>query len=120
MERLTLVLGASLKDYRYSNLCVRTLISAHIPVTAIGLREGNINNIQVHNSIPELEDIHTVTLYLGPENQKQYYDYILKLNPVRVIFNPGTENSEFSEILKNAGIEVIEDCTLMMVEGGRF
>ncbi len=120
MGKVTLVLGASLKEYRYSNLCIRTLVSAHIPVEAIGLREGNISNIKVHSFIPELEDIHTVTLYLGPENQKSYYDYILKLNPVRVIFNPGTENIEFQEILKNAGIEVIEDCTIMMVEGGRF
>jgi predicted CoA-binding protein len=120
MNKSTLVIGASLKEYRYSHICVKTLVADQIPVTAIGLREGFIDQVPVKKGFPELTDIHTVTLYLSPENQLLWYNYIMKLMPERVIFNPGTENQEFEDMLANTGIEVTEDCTIMMVEGGRF
>jgi predicted CoA-binding protein len=120
MTKRTLVIGASLKDDRFSNMCVKTLVTGHFPVIAIGLREGMIDEIPVYTGFPELNNIHTVTLYLGPENQKKWYDYVLNLNPKRVIFNPGTENEEFKNLLLNAGIEVIEDCTIVKVQGGRY
>lgn len=120
MNKNTLVIGASLKDSRYSNICVKTLAAAHIPVQAIGLREGLIDQIRVQSGFPELSNIQTVSLYLGPENQVYWYDYVLKLNPKRVIFNPGTENQAFQDILADAGIEVIEGCTIVMVKSGEF
>jgi len=120
MNKTTLVLGASLNETRYSNTCVKTLVSGHFPVLALGLREGTIGQIPVMSGSPELNDIHTVTLYLGPVNQKPWYDYILDLHPARVIFNPGTENDEFRDLLSSAGITTIEDCTIMMVQSGRY
>jgi predicted CoA-binding protein len=120
MTKSTLVIGASLKESRYSNMCVKTLVSGQFPVTAIGLREGTIDEIPVLAGFPELDNIHTVSLYLGPDNQKTWYDYILKLNPERVVFNPGTENLEFQDILTEAGIEVIEGCTIVMVNSGTY
>jgi len=120
MTKSTLVLGASLKSSRFSNICVKTLASEQYPVTALGLREGIIHETEIMTGTPDLENIHTVTIYLGPENQKEWYEYILKLNPERVIFNPGTENEEFQNILESAEIEVIEDCTIMMVQSGRY
>lgn len=120
MSKTTLVLGASLKQNRYSNTCVKTLNSNQYTVLAIGQREGTIDSIPVVTGNPKLADIHTVTLYLGPENQKPWYDYILDLNPQRVIFNPGTENDELRHLLSSAGIETIEDCTIIMVQSGRY
>jgi predicted CoA-binding protein len=120
MTKSTLVIGASLKESRYSNICVKTLVSGHFPVTAIGLREGVIDETPILSGFPELENIHTVTLYLGPENQKPWYNYILKIKPERVVFNPGTENQEFEDMLSGAGIEVIEGCTIVMVKGGTY
>jgi len=120
MVKSTLVIGASLRESRFSNICVRTLVAGHFPVTALGLREGFIDNVPVQSGFPVLNDIHTITLYLGPQNQPVYYDYILNLKPERVIFNPGTENPEFQQILTRAGIGFTEDCTIMMVEGERF
>lgn len=120
MSKSTLVIGASLKESRYSNMCVKTLVSGRFPVTAIGLREGFIDETPVLSGFPEVNNIHTVTLYLGPDNQKSWYNYILKLNPKRVIFNPGAENEEFEEVLSDAGIEVIEGCTIVMVKAGTF
>ena len=115
-----LVIGASLKENRYSNICVKTLVSGHFQVTAIGLREGLIDETPVLSGFPKLHDIHTVTLYLSAVNQVPWYNYILELKPQRVIFNPGTENPEFQDVLTQTGIEVMEDCTIIMVEGGRF
>ena len=120
MTKSTLVVGASLNESRFSNQCVKTLVSAHFPVTALGLREGKIDGTHVQSGFPELHDIHTVTFYLGPQNQVSWYDYILKLKPKRVVFNPGTENLEFEDMLSGNGIEVVEDCTIMMVQGGRY
>ncbi|MFZ4549518.1 MAG: CoA-binding protein [Bacteroidales bacterium] len=120
MDKPTLVLGASLKPDRFSYRCVKTLVSANVPVYAIGLREGSIDRTPVYTGFRELHNIHTVTLYLGSENQIPWNDYIRKLKPVRVIFNPGTENPEFEETLKAEGVETIEDCTIMMVQGDRF
>jgi len=120
MSKSTLVIGASLKENRYSNICVKTLVSGQFPVTAIGLREGIIDETPVLIGFPELHDIHTVTIYLGPDNQKYWYNYILKLNPERVVFNPGTENQEFEDLLSDAGIEVIEGCTIVMVKAGMY
>ena len=120
MIKSTLVIGASLKESRYSNICVKTLVSGQFPVSAIGLREGSIDQIPVQSGFPELNNIHTVTLYLGSGNQKSWYNYILKLNPKRVIFNPGAENEEFEALLSDAGIEVVEGCTIVMVNSGTF
>lgn len=115
-----LVLGASLKPHRYSNIAIRSLESSDYDVVAIGLREGEIANIPVQTGFPKLEDIHTVTLYLNAERQKLYYDYIIALKPKRVIFNPGAENFEFKEILEKNDINFEFDCTLVMLSGKRF
>lgn len=120
MQINTLVLGASLKESRYSHRCVQTLAAAHIPLAAIGLREGFIDGVPVVTGFPELQNIHTVTLYLTPANQIAWYDFIFNLKPKRVIFNPGTDNPDFAHKLELAGVEVVVDCTLMMVQGARF
>ena len=120
MIKSTLVIGASLNENRYSNICVKTLVSGHFPVTAIGLHEGLIDETPVLSGFPKIESVHTVTLYVGPQNQKPWYNYITVLNPKRVVFNPGTENGEFQNLLTGIGIKVIEDCTIMMVNEDRY
>ena len=119
-EKLTLVLGASPKPDRFSFAAVLKLVKNGIPVVAIGLREGEVKGVKIVKPFPELHDVHTVTLYVGPKNQEIFYDYILNLNPKRVIFNPGTENEEFEEALAKQGIEVLRDCTLVMLNRGNY
>jgi len=119
-QKKTLVLGASLKPHRYSYKAVIKLLSNHIPVVAVGLREGAIGEVKIEKPFPEFSDIHTITLYIGPKNQPFYTDYILKLNPARVIFNPGTENPELENLLNSKGIEVVENCMLVMLSKGEF
>jgi predicted CoA-binding protein len=64
--------------------------------------------------------VDTITLYIGPAHQPQYYDYVLNLKPQRVIFNPGTENPEFEKKVRDAGIEVLEACTITMLSIGNY
>jgi uncharacterized protein len=115
-----LVLGASSNPTRYSYKAVKLLIGLNYCVTAIGFRTGFIDNCPIQVGQPVIYDVHTILLYLGNERQKAYYQYILSLNPKRIIFNPGTENSELAELAKEKGIQVIFDCFFVMTDDGRF
>ncbi|MGB3151960.1 MAG: CoA-binding protein [Maribacter sp.] len=111
----TLVFGASLKPNRYSNLAIRRLVSNGITTEAFGLKSGEISNVQVKTKLDEFQDIHTITLYLNPQRQRNYYDTIVSLSPKRVIFNPGTENPEFYKLLQENKIGVEVACTLVLL-----
>lgn len=120
MKKKTLVLGASLKPNRYSNIAINRLVSNNQPTVAIGLREGTVNGVTIEKEQVDFKDIDTVTLYLGAKHQPEYYKYIVSLNPKRVIFNPGTENPEFYKILKANNIEVDLACTLVMLATNQY
>jgi predicted CoA-binding protein len=116
----TLVIGASENPERYSNRAVLQLLSHGHPVLALGNKSGNIGNVPIDTGKPVYTDIDTVTLYLGPANQSEFYDYILSLKPKRIIFNPGTENDTFCQRAQQVGIEAIEACTLVMLSVGNY
>ena len=120
IDKKTLVLGASLKPERYSYHAVEMLTRHEYPVEAVGLRAGEICGIPIQLPFPRLEGIHTVSMYVGPRHQPYYYDFILSLNPSRVIFNPGTENPEFEKMLAGKGIETVRACTLVMIVNQEF
>ena len=120
MVKKTLVLGASLNPDRYSNIAIRRLVLNKIDVIAIGLKQGKINKIHIQNNLTLYQDIHTVTLYLNQKRQKEYYSYIISLNPKRVIFNPGTENSELYKLLEKESISYIEACTLVLLSTNQY
>ncbi|MDB5207011.1 MAG: CoA-binding protein [Flavisolibacter sp.] len=119
-EKKTLVLGASDNPSRYSYLAMNRLKAHKHPVLAVGRKEGAVNGIQIHKDKTIEEGVDTVTLYLNPKNQVEYYDYILGLKPKRIIFNPGTENNELIDKAKQAGIEPVIACTLVMLATGQY
>ncbi len=120
MEKKTLVMGASENPQRYSYLAVNKLLQHKHPVLAMGKQKGSVSGIPIHTDKEMYNDIDTITLYLNPANQKQYYDYILSLQPKRIIFNPGTENRELASLAMNNGIETLEACTLVMLGTGQY
>ena len=120
MKKKTLVLGASLNPARYSNLAIKRLVSHNQPVVAIGLRKGKVEGVDITTELQNFDNIDTVTLYLNPQRQVEYYNYILSLHPERVIFNPGTENPEFYEMLRENAIEVEVACTLVMLSTNQY
>lgn len=119
-EGYTLVIGASTNPTRYGYLAVNRLRSHGYPVYAIGLKEGQIGDVNIQTGKPRLEDVHTITLYLNPKRQEEFYDYFLSLKPQRIIFNPGTENPVLEDLARENGIGVEIACTLVMLSTGQY
>ncbi|PKP18890.1 MAG: CoA-binding protein [Bacteroidetes bacterium HGW-Bacteroidetes-21] len=110
-----MVLGASSKQGRYSYLAVRRLIAKGYKVIAVGKTGGEIDGVPVLSSIPEDAHPQTVLMYLAPENQSEYLETLIKIKPWFVIFSPGTEFPEFEDELRKHGIQVMENCALIMM-----
>ena len=119
-KKKTLVLGASENPSRYSHLALQRLQSHHHPVVAIGKNKGMVGNTIIETEKKEWKDVDTVTLYLNPVNQKEYYNYILSLKPQRIIFNPGAENEELAKLATSKGILPVEACTLVMLATNQY
>jgi len=120
MSKKTVVIGASDNPGRYAYMATESLKRHQHEVVPVGLREGDINGTKIIKGLPPIEDVDTVTLYVGPQNQPYWQDYILSLKPKRVIFNPGTENPEFEDRLQKENIEPVEACTLVMLSIGTY
>ena len=116
----TVVLGASDNPSRYSFLAIEKLRRYGHPVVAIGKKPGKVYQTDVITERPAEKDVDTVTLYLNPRHQQQYYDYILSLHPKRIIFNPGAENEELEKLAKENGIQPLEACTLVLLGTGQY
>jgi predicted CoA-binding protein len=119
-KKKTMVLGASGNPARYSYLAIQRLRKYGHPVVAVGRKVGEVADVSItREQLPE-KDIDTVTLYLNPTNQVEYYNYILNLHPKRIIFNPGTENDELIRLAKENNIQPVLGCTLVMLGTGQY
>lgn len=119
-KKKTLVLGASDNPERYSYLAINRLRQNGHPVAAIGRKKTMVNGVAVSTEKEQLDDVDTVTMYLNPQHQKEYYNYILSLKPKRIIFNPGAENEELAEMARAHQIQPMEACTLVLLSTGQF
>lgn len=120
MTKRTLILGASPDSSRYANLAANMLSKHAHPIINIGIKKGEAAGQAIEPMAAPYADVDTITLYVGPQNQPVYYDYILATKPQRVIFNPGTENPELEELLDNAGIAHTQACTLVLLSTGQY
>lgn len=116
----TLVIGASDNPSRYSYLAINRLRQLGHPVLAVGSRVGKAGDVNFSKERPEDRDIDTVTLYINPRRQPEYYDYILSLHPRRIIFNPGTENDDLKQLAEKNKIIPMEACTLVLLSTGAY
>ncbi len=116
----TLVFGASLNPSRYSYLCMQALTRNGFEAVGIGLKEGKVGDVPVLKGSPDLEGIHTITMYMNDMRQQEFHDYLLGLNPKRIIFNPGAENQELASLARARDIEVVENCSLVMMSLGQY
>lgn len=119
-KKKTLVLGASDNPSRYSYLALHRLKNLGHPVVAIGKKPGMVADVPIEKEKKDFDNVNTVTLYLNPMHQKQYYDYIISLKPKRIIFNPGAENDELSDLAIRNGIKPMEACTLVLLSTGQY
>jgi len=119
-NKKTLVIGASENPGRYSNKAIRALRLHGHDVVALAKRAGKVEDVLIQTEFPLNEKIDTVSLYLGPQRQDEYYKQLIDLHPKRVIFNPGTENYELAELLEQHNIAVEEACTLVLLSIGAY
>ena len=118
--KTTLVIGASSKPWRYSNMAIRRLLDKQFNVSALGIKTEEVHGVQVEAGFPDFSEIHTVSLYINKNLQDQYTTYILNLKPERVIFNPGTENPEFEVLLEKNNIKAVRACTLVLLSTNQY
>jgi len=119
--RKVLLLGASTNPERYAYMAAKLLLQKSYEVILVGIKAGNLDSTKIETDKNKIfPNIDTITLYVGAKNQPEWYEYILKTNPRRIIFNPGTENPELYEKAKQQGIECIEACTLVLLRTGQF
>ena len=118
----TVVVGATPNPERYAYLATQMLQQYKHEVVLLGIKKGSVLGIDILNLYdkPALPDVHTITLYIGPQHQEAWIDYLLQLRPKRIIFNPGTENDYFAQRAGEAGIDVVEGCTLVMLRTGQY
>ena len=122
MSKKTVIIGATPNASRYAYTAARMLTDYQHPIVPIGIKKGSVIDqeiLSLHQR-PAVGDVDTVTLYIGPRHQPEWYDYILSLKPRRLIFNPGTENRELYQRAVQQEIEAVEACTLVMLRAGTY
>lgn len=119
-KKKTLVLGASGNPSRYSYLAIQRLSTYGHPVVALGRVHTFIGNTPVETEKKQFDNIDTVTLYLNPLHQQEYYEYILSLKPKRIIFNPGAENDELEKLARQQNIKTMNACTLVLLSTNQY
>ena len=117
-----LILGASTNPARFSYIAANALSNKGYDIVPVGLRPGVVagKSILDIRARPQIDKVDTITLYMNPKNQSGYLEYILGLDPRRIIFNPGTENNNLIDMAEKQGVEVVVDCTLVMLRSGYF
>ena len=119
-NKKTVVLGATTKPEKYAYLAITKLVEKGHSVLAIGQNTGEVAGVKIYTKQIPLANIDTVTLYLNPKRQVDYYNYIIETKPKRVIFNPGTENPQFYQLLQSNGIKVEVACTLVLLATNQY
>ncbi|MBC7745127.1 MAG: CoA-binding protein [Flavobacterium sp.] len=116
----TIIIGASSNPERYSNMAAKRLIAKGHEIINIGVKSGEVAGVPIEKAKTIYNDIDTITLYVKPQHQNDYFDYILKTKPKRIIFNPGTENAELKAVAEKHGIQTTDACTLVLLSIGMY
>lgn len=118
----TVIVGASPNPGRYAQIAARMLKEYGHPIVPLGIHKGQVSGEPIADikEKPIIEGVDTITLYLSPKNQREWYEYLLSLQPKRIIFNPGTENQELIDLVKEKDIEAVIGCTLVMLRTNRY
>jgi len=118
----TVIIGATPNPSRYAYLAASMLSQYKHEIVPVGIKRGEVFGKEIKDITkrPDIQNVDTVTLYIGPQHQPEWYNYILSLKPKRIIFNPGTENEEFEKLAEDTGIEALEACTLVMLRTNQF
>jgi predicted CoA-binding protein len=121
-DKKTLIVGATTNPSRYAYTAASMFDERGLDFLPIGIKTGDVFGKKILDlkTKPALKGIHTITLYIGPENQSEWIDYLISIKPKRIIFNPGTENSIFSKKARENGIQTLEACNLVLLSTNQF
>jgi predicted CoA-binding protein len=119
--RSTLILGASINPERYAFKAAKLLLAKGYPINLVGIKKGSIENNEINTDKTIIyQNVDTITLYIGAQHQEEWFDYIIKTKPKRIIFNPGTENNAL-ELLATANKIAFEHaCTLVLLNTNQY
>ncbi|MFZ5970589.1 MAG: CoA-binding protein [Bacteroidota bacterium] len=122
MSKKTVIIGATPNPSRYAYLAAEMLTDYHHEIVPVGIKQGMVQGVPILpiQTKPVVPHVDTITMYIGPQHQPEWYDYLLSLKPKRIIFNPGTENDELTRLAAAKGIETLEACTLVMLRSGQY
>ena len=111
------VIGASNNKEKFGNKCVRAYKSKDYIVFPVNPKEQEIEGLKCFKNITEIpEPIDIVSLYLKPEITKNIINDIISVKPKLIYFNPGTEDEEIINTLKETDIEVKKECSIVAIE----
>lgn len=118
----TVIIGATTNPSRYAFIAAEMFAKNNIPFEPVGIKKGMVFGKEILdiNTKPIIEDVDTITLYIGSRHQPEWYDYLISLKPKRIIFNPGTENSELIRLAKDNDIETTIACTLVLISSNQY
>jgi predicted CoA-binding protein len=118
----TVIVGATSIPSRYAFLAADMITDHGHQIVPIGIKKGVVLDEVIRDirTKPVIMDVDTITLYINPKHQPEWYDYLLSLKPKRIIFNPGTENDEFERLAETQGIEALEACTLVLLRSAQY
>ena len=115
------ILGASPKPNRYAYKAFRMLRDHGHRAIPINPAFEDILGEKCYPKIADApQPLDTVTMYLGEARSNPLIDEIIAAKPRRIIMNPGAENPALAAKAEEAGIEVVEGCTLVMLQTGQF
>lgn len=118
----TVIIGATPNPSRYAYIAAEMLTDYKHEIVPVGIKKGELSGKTILDirKKPAIENVDTMTLYIGKRHQPEWYNYLLSLKPKRIIFNPGTENSEFEKLANEKGIETLQACTLVLLRTGQY
>jgi predicted CoA-binding protein len=119
-NKKTLVLGATTKPEKAAFKAIGMLVAKGHSVLALGQNTGEVAGVKINTKAIPVKNIDTISLYINPTRQRDYYNYIVDAKPKRVLFNPGTENPEFYQLLELNNIKYEAACTLVLLTLNKY
>ncbi len=121
MTETVAIIGATDRKSAYANMAMHSLLEHGHEVVLVNPLKKEIEGRKCYASIADFEEkIDTVTVYVNPKRFSGYVDDLIKVKPKRIIMNPGTENDADEAKLVESGIQVLRECTLVLLSTGQF
>ncbi|MGQ7945297.1 CoA-binding protein [Flavobacterium sp. WC2509] len=119
-NKKTLIIGATLKPEKAAFKAIEMLVGKGHSVLALGQNTGEVAGVKINTKAIPVKNIDTISLYINATRQRDYYNYIVDAKPKRVLFNPGTENPEFYQLLELNNIKFEAACTLVLLTLNKY